>query len=96
MVRFVLVAIFQSAGLCVSLLSSYLKALTGRRKAMGRFRKALVEEGVPPQVAREIAESYPEIPIPWRFLRQSTRLISSSTENVGASSTPNREREGVS
>lgn len=95
MVKFVLLAIMRSAGLCVSLLSSYLKALAGRRKAMGRFRKALVKEGVPPQVAWEIAKNYPEIPIPWRFLWQSTRLISSSTESVGALSTRNRRREGV-
>jgi len=78
-VNFVLSAIIRSTGLCGSLLFSYLKVLIGRRRAMRRFRKTLVEEGVPIRAAGDIARRYPEVPIPWKIFRRSVRVKASPT-----------------
>ena len=45
--------------LCVESLGLVTQAIVKRRRAKSTFKKTLVLQGVPPRIARELAEAYP-------------------------------------
>ena len=59
--------------LCVESLGLVTQAIVKRRKAKSTFQKTLVLQGIPPEIARQLAEEYPN-PV-----KEVLNLVRSST-----------------
>jgi hypothetical protein len=58
-VKALIAGILYFSRLCVESLGLVTQVIVKRRRAKSTFKKTLVLQGIPPRIARELAEAYP-------------------------------------